>query len=250
MTCSCNARPALNLLLIAVPVLLLTGCRPAAPSPAVASTNASPRAPGSGPTIQRSPAYKEASALFAKKDFRAALTALESLAKQPDLTLADRDFLQRQREICSAALGERGKTQGASPAQRPKDPTTQRPALGDCGPRALVIVAAKQGIKADPAALAKIAGTSKHGTNLEGMAKAAKTIGLEAEGVQVDRAALKQLDTPAIGWVDGDHFLAVLKVAEDQATIHDPNHAKEEVIETEELLRRSGGILLKLHRKQ
>lgn len=210
--------------------------------------DASPRSASTSPTIQRSPAYHSAAGLFARKDYRAALIAVDSLLNRPNLAPADRDFLARQRDICLAALSPL-QAPPATPSPRPKDPATQRPVLGDCGPRALAILARHMGLTADVAALTKAAGTTKHGTNLEGMVRAAKSIGLEAEGVQVDRTALMQLDTPAIAWVDGDHFLAVLSVSGDDSTIHDPNRAKEESIQTEELLRRSGGILLKLRRK-
>ena len=51
-------------------------------------------------------------------------------------------------------------------------------------------------------------------------------------------------------WVDGDHFIAVLKVDRETATVHDPNKLEAEQIETDALLRRSGGILLKIAVKQ
>lgn len=64
----------------------------------------------------------------------------------------------------------------------------------------------------------------------------------------MDRAALSQLSSPAIAWVDGDHYVAVLSVKGETAIIHDPNQSNEEKITTDELLRRSGGVLLLLSR--
>jgi ABC-type bacteriocin/lantibiotic exporter with double-glycine peptidase domain len=96
--------------------------------------------------------------------------------------------------------------------------------------------------------LRRQAGTTLGGTSLEGLAEAARANGLRAEGVQVDGNALTRLDQAAIAWVDGDHYVAVLSVEGGRATIHDPNHAREEVITTQELWQRSGGILLLLSR--
>jgi len=62
----------------------------------------------------------------------------------------------------------------------------------------------------------------------------------------MDRIALSRFDGIAVAWVDGNHYLAVLGVHGDRSTIHDPNREKEEEIPTEELLKRSGGIMLML----
>ena len=87
---------------------------------------------------------------------------------------------------------------------------------------------------------------------MEGLAKAAKSVGLQPEGVQMSREALAEAPMPAIAWVreerypDG-HYLAVLSIEgsgeKATATIHDPN-AGEETISQETLLRRSNGYLL------
>lgn len=104
------------------------------------------------------------------------------------------------------------------------------------------------GVTANERTLRKQAGATQAGTSMEGLAKAASIQGLRAEGVQVDLEALRALDSPAIAWVEGNHYIAVLSVSGNRTMIHDPNHAKEETIATDELLRRSGGILLKLSR--
>jgi hypothetical protein len=227
-------------------VVLLCGCRTASTVTSVsAPTSGSPRIPSQNPSIQRSPVYREAAALFEKKQFREAIAKLDLLTDDPDLTPADREFLKHQRQICVDAVS--GKPTPVVSAPVPASTPTS-PRLGDCGPRALVIVAQQLGVKANPAELTKAAGTTTHGASLDGLKHAAKSIGLKAEGVQMDRMALSQLDHPAIAWVDGNHYLAVLKVGGEEATIHDPNKPKEEVISTEDLLRRSGGILLTLRK--
>jgi len=64
----------------------------------------------------------------------------------------------------------------------------------------------------------------------------------------VDRAALAELRHPAVAWVDGAHYVAVLGTDDEHATIHDPNQPHEETLPIDELLTRSGGMLLRLSR--
>ena len=64
----------------------------------------------------------------------------------------------------------------------------------------------------------------------------------------MDLPALERLSQPAIVWVDGNHYVALLSVEGQQATIHDPNQPNEEVLPVNKLLQRSGGVLLTLSR--
>jgi ABC-type bacteriocin/lantibiotic exporter with double-glycine peptidase domain len=124
----------------------------------------------------------------------------------------------------------------------------RRPLPADCGARALAIVCENLGILADPAALAKSCGLNERGTSLAALAKAARSLGLRADGIQVDLAALNALSSPDVVWVDGNHYVALLEVSGGKATIRDPNRSGEEAVAAEELLRRSGGVLLRLER--
>ncbi len=83
---------------------------------------------------------------------------------------------------------------------------------------------------------------------MQGLARAAKSIGLKAQGVQMDRQAVEQISDPAIVWYDGNHYLALLSVNGEQATVHDPNKSNEEILPVNELLGRSEGFLLTLSR--
>jgi ABC-type bacteriocin/lantibiotic exporter with double-glycine peptidase domain len=98
--------------------------------------------------------------------------------------------------------------------------------------------------------LTRAAGTTPQGTTLAGLARAAKRHGLKASGVQMDLPALANLSSPAIAWMDGSHYVAVLRVNGDTATIHDPNKPGKEDLPLRDLLGRSGGILLTLQREQ
>lgn len=60
--------------------------------------------------------------------------------------------------------------------------------------------------------------------------------------------ALSELSRPALAWVEADHYVAVLSVNGNRATIYDPNQPKEETITTPQLWSRCGGILLTLSR--
>jgi len=120
----------------------------------------------------------------------------------------------------------------------------QREAAADCGPRALLVVCERLEVPAKLAALRHTAGTKASGTTLEGLAKAAKSLGLKAAGVQMDRNAMLNLNSPAVAWVDGSHYISVLEVRGDRAKIRDPNRDRDEEMTIAELQRRSGGILL------
>jgi ABC-type bacteriocin/lantibiotic exporter with double-glycine peptidase domain len=61
------------------------------------------------------------------------------------------------------------------------------------------------GIGAGLERLRRSAETTSEGTTLDGLKRAAESVGSRAEGVQMDREALARLDSPAVTWVDGDH---------------------------------------------
>ncbi len=246
-----------RLLHAAVLLAALAGCRATAPKHADAAPTRSIRT-SHGLTVQTNPQYRQAVSLFEKGNSTAAKAALDTIIASPNLSTADRDFLNRQISICDAKLrlpspsgrgagGEGGDRKGGAQLRR-ASPDPAAP-LGDCGPRALQIIFRKLGRETTLQSLTKDAGTTKAGTSLEGLAKAAEAQGFKAEGIQVNLAALKELQGPAVAWTNGNHYVAVLKVDGDAVTIHDPNHHEQEVIATEELLKRSGGILLTVSRK-
>ncbi|HLJ57157.1 MAG TPA: cysteine peptidase family C39 domain-containing protein, partial [Chthonomonadaceae bacterium] len=110
----------------------------------------------------------------------------------------------------------------------------------------------KLGVKASLPELRKAAGTDAQGTTLAGLKRAAEGLRMKAEGVQAGREALSRLPTPALAWVRGDHYIAVLAVRGEgesgTAVIHDPNEPAERTIAQERLLQMSGGYLLTLRR--
>lgn len=226
-------------LLLVLPVVV--GCAPPSAAPG-------PPPPTSSASISAAPLYRQAVARYARRDFAGALSVLNSLQSVPPYrdNPAAQSFLERQRRLCRQALSGRSAA-GRSSAASPPAPVSHVSASADCGPRALLLVCREMGVTAvDLETLRKAAGTKASGTSLEGLARAAKGMGLKAKGVQMDRQALAQLSSPALAWVDGNHYIAVLSVSGDAASVHDPNTPQKEEMTLDDLLRRSGGVLLTL----
>jgi ABC-type bacteriocin/lantibiotic exporter with double-glycine peptidase domain len=124
----------------------------------------------------------------------------------------------------------------------------------DCGPRALLLVCQRLGVRTDLQALTKAAGTGPKGTSLAGLKRAAEALHLTTEGVQTSREALPDLPMPAIAWEPGNggHYVAVLSLSgrgeSGTATIHDPNEPSEKTVSQEQLLQACGGYLMTLRR--
>ncbi len=202
--------------------------------------------------VQQSAQYRAAVALYARHDYPAALAGVNSLLQQPQYQQrpADLDFLRQQQAICRHALAPHV---AAVPVRFTSPVTVPAPAprpisQADCGPRALLLLCPQLGVRTSLDALRKQAGTTAAGTSLAGLAKAAQAVGLKARGVRLDKQALTQLSDPAVAWVDGNHYVALLSVEGQQVTIHDPNQQSEEVLPVTRLLQRSGGVLLTLSR--
>ncbi len=207
------------------------------------------------PTVQSDPSYREAERLYRARDFTGAQQIVDRLLAAPDISTPNRDFLLRQKAILRRGVTARSPANSqlsgsldAALLRASRALNSQLPP-GDCGPRALAIACKKLGVNTDLAHLTQLAGTTDRGTSLEGLASAARAVGLTAEGVQVNRLAFSDTKTPAVIWLNGGHFAVLLSVTVNVARIHDPNNPREEAVSTDELFKRSGGILLKLSRK-
>ena len=242
------SRGCVGLVLLSV-TLSLVGCH-GQRSPAATAPAADARAADVVP-VQQSPPYRAAVRLFAGHQYPAALVQINSLLRQPQYQNrpADRDFLRQQQTICRRAIDPHALAPHLASTSVPASPTAPRPAAqADCGPRALLLLCPHLGVRTTLDTLRTQAGTTAAGTSLAGLARAAQAVGLKAKGVRVDKPALEQLAAPAVVWVDGNHYVALLSVAGQRATIHDPNQQAEEVLPVTQLLQRSGGILLTLSR--
>jgi len=225
-------------LAVLVPVCVTIGARQSNRSSSTGSPS-NRRLVTAGLTPNLWPEYRRAVALFERKDYPGAERAIERLLADPKLAEAERAFLMRQQAICAAA------EKGNRPSPAVIGAQADRGAA-DCGPRALDLVLAQLGRERPLEELTQRGGTNRVGTTLAGLKRAAESEGLAADAVQMDLPALQQMKSKAVAWVDGDHYVAVLAAGDDEILIHDPNHQHEERIPTEELLRRSGGIVLTL----
>lgn len=191
-------------------------------------------------------------------EYDKAVPLLRQLTLEKSFSAQERAFAEQQLAICLAhtfQVAPKVVPLSALMALDPPKPASHpaTPEDADCGPRALLLVCRRVGVEADLPKLRRLAGTGKDGTSLAGLAEAAKKVGLRAEGVQVGRDALARVDMPALAWVNGNHFYAVLSTRGEgegaEATIHDPNKAAEETISQERLLRECSGYLLLLKRR-
>lgn len=256
-----------NTTLVGLCLLALFGCGPRQNTRVMAAperTGAARSAPlSSAPIVDAAayvrvqPLYREAILACRRKQYLGAARLLQRLASQAGLNRQAVAFVQQQRGICLQDAGLPVPRFAASllpspPAARPAVPVALTLDEADCGPRALLIVCEKQGIPTDLTHLRQMAGTTAAGTSLAGLARAAHQVGLQAEGVQVSREALGDIDMPALAYVNGNHFIAVLSVQgrgdDATATVHDPNSAREQTMGQERLLRLCSGYLLLTHR--
>jgi hypothetical protein len=189
-------------------------------------------------SIRSTAEYQRAKTAFSRGQRAEAKKLLLALARKTAFDAAARQFLERQIALCDSSL-KLPEAPSTKPARIPV-------AFVECGPKALKIAAEVLGVSSDVAQLRKSAGTTSEGTSLAGLEKAAKSVGLRAESLQVDKDALAQIQTPAVAWLDGNHFVALLGVSRDSATLHDPNDGKQKEMPLLELLSRSGGIVLTL----
>jgi len=243
----------IRILRLLVPLLGLalgiSGCQApvAAPAPSLTAARSLSSLSSAAAQVQSSPLYQQARQDCKKHDYRRAADALQALARTPGLAPEAAAFAVQQRTIC---LRDAGLPPPATPVT--VDLPARFPVDADCGPRALLLVCQKLGVKTSVETLRSTAGTTAEGTTMAGLQQAAQKIGLKAEGVQVSREALPDTSPVAIAWMNRNHYAALLALSgrgdTATATIHDPNRPASETISQEQFLQRCGGFLLLVHR--
>ena len=107
------------------------------------------------------------------------------------------------------------------------------------------------GIVSSLADLTKAAGTSSNGPTGSGMKRAAASLHVRLEGIQVSREALPDVPTPCIGWTQ-NHYVVICRFngrgEQGTATIQDPNENAPSTVSLEKLNQATGGYLLTLRR--
>ncbi|MCW3099099.1 MAG: bacteriocin transporter ATPase [Chthonomonadaceae bacterium] len=230
--------------------LTLSGChtRPVGSATSLASARSVSSPSSAVVQLQSSPLYQQARLDCTRHDYRRAADHLQTLARTPGLAPDALAFVEKQRQICLRHVGLSSSTSVVVTASLP----ARSPADADCGPRALLIVCQKLGVKTDLETLRKMAGTTAEGTTMAGLEQAAQKLGLKAEGVQVSREALPDISGMAIAWANRNHYIALLKPSsrgeDGEVVIADPNQTSEQKISMEHFLQVSGGYLLLIHR--
>lgn len=96
-----------------------------------------------------------------------------------------------------------------------------------CGPKTIAYLLPKLGHSAeDYKALARLCGTTDAGTTVEGLRRALTKLGVASYAYRLNRQDLARAPLPAILVVD-DHYVALLKVDPDSATVYDSRDAGE-----------------------
>lgn len=98
-----------------------------------------------------------------------------------------------------------------------------------CGPYTLCQVAERYGMVVDVENVAKLAGTTKAGTTMKGLAEAAFKLGMKAVGMKTKYNRLLELKTPLIAYVrtpngsEANHFIVIDKLEANQLETWDVN---------------------------
>jgi hypothetical protein len=95
--------------------------------------------------------------------------------------------------------------------------------VADCGPAALAtLIKALGGVPPRPDSIGSLAGTGARGTTFEGLARAARMLGVASELRRMGPAAMAHLPSPVIAWVDRGHFVTVVPDSGRYVVILDP----------------------------
>lgn len=93
----------------------------------------------------------------------------------------------------------------------------------DCGPAALRMVCAFHGRRFSQSRVRKLCDIARGGVNLEGMTRAARTLGFDALPVKLPFTRWKrEAPLPCIAHWNGDHFVVVVSVDDRSVSIADP----------------------------
>jgi len=82
------------------------------------------------------------------------------------------------------------------------------------------------GIKTTEAELSVLASTTKRGSSMLGLAKAAKAKGLRTCGLFLTFDDLIKINKPVIAFINNSHFVVINKIKKDKILIIDPSVGK------------------------
>lgn len=92
----------------------------------------------------------------------------------------------------------------------------------DCGPTSLQIIAKYYGKEINIKKIRKQSGKRKEGVSFDGLAKAAKSIGLQPLAVKIDfKTLVEEVPLPCIAHLYQNHFIVVYKIEKNCVHISD-----------------------------
>lgn len=93
----------------------------------------------------------------------------------------------------------------------------------DCGAACLAMICRHHGRRIGLARVRELARTGVEGTSLSGLAEGAEELGLAAKAVKVSRRNLEAMPLPAILHWDGNHWVVLYDVTDDDVRVADPD---------------------------
>lgn len=106
-------------------------------------------------------------------------------------------------------------------------PFYQQPDTMDCGPTCLRMIARFYGCEIPLQQLRELSETTRAGSSLQGISKAAETIGFRTLGAKVDFENLREnAPLPCVCFWNERHFVVVYKIKKNKIYVADPAHGK------------------------
>jgi tetratricopeptide (TPR) repeat protein len=99
-----------------------------------------------------------------------------------------------------------------------------------CGPKTIAYLLPHLDLpQKDYKEIAKLCGTTETGTSMVGIRKGLKDLGVETDGLMLNRKDFAKLALPAI-WLQDDHYTALLKIEGNTATVYDTRYASKRTV--------------------
>lgn len=92
----------------------------------------------------------------------------------------------------------------------------------DCGPTCLTMIARYYGMKASVNRMRERCNIGVEGTSMLGLTETAESLGFEAQGLKATASLLKELPVPFIAHWNGNHYIIVYEVKENEVIVADP----------------------------
>ncbi|MDV3349489.1 peptidase domain-containing ABC transporter [Leptothoe sp. LEGE 181152] len=123
-------------------------------------------------------------------------------------------------------------------------PFIEQQSTADCGVACLAMVAQYWGKQISLNVLRELAGTSREGTSLKGLVRAAEKVGFETRPVRASLDRLHEKQHPFVAHWQGDHYVVVYRIQSKRILIADPAKGRKWIQQKEFLEGWTGYALL------